>query len=1513
MHIELRRTFLELLQKEQVGDTGALYPGNATLTLPALLDEPRVVILSEAGSGKTEEIREAARRLRKEGKVAFFLRLEHVVVDFDSAFEEGTLGEFQAWLASSESGWVLLDSIDESRLRSSLDFEAAMRTVSKRLATAKQRTHLLITGRAPAWRPRTDLDLCNRLFPIAEEHAAEAEGETTVEHRTAAGLSTASYFKIVTLGDLSADQVKHFAAAKGIDDTQAFLDAIERADAWSFTARPQDLDELTGFWLENGLIGSRLELMRNSVNRRLKEPDQTRAEALPLPRDQALEGAQIIAAALVLTHQQTIQVPDGIQGGQGLKLGTVLPGWVDKQMTTLLQRPLFIPDIYSTVRFHHRSVKEYLAAQWFLKLLSQERSRRTVEGLFFREQYGIEVVVPSLRPLLPWLAMADSRILARVRRVAPEIVFEGGDPVQLPAAVRSSMLEQVCDQLATGASTRSMADFAAIQRFAAADLTDTVRRLVQKFQANDDIVFFLMRMVWQGRLTDALPAVMDVARSATAGHASRIAAFRAIAEVGTAQDMATIRETFAKEPGALNRKCMADLVSHIRQPDQQTLQWLLDGIQRLAEFKEYDSTGLSEEMASFFERADISLVASAVDRLYELLITPPIIERWHCDISKRYQWLLRPIGVAVRRLINARDASAFRQSSLAVLHLLPLDGQYNVRAFDVKKLGLAEIVQKWPALKWALFWYVIEQERKSRLKKGERVVDAWIALVRAIYVSFDSEDFDVAVQAISERPLIDDKQVALSLAFRLYVQTGRQRSRNAQIKKAIGGDELLSKRLTELTKPQKKSDDLKKLEQENARWGRKAAAQSAREEKERLQAPRKLEAQLDTLRDPGFDDPSAISHAQYYLFQRMREPETNRSSSLSNGNWRSLEAEFGTETPRAFRDGMVAFWRRHSPTLVSEGAALNSRPFADIFGLVGLTIEAAEAPDLFSKLSTAEAAIAFRYGMTELNGFPPWFSALSDAHLELVKTMALKEIAFELQGDSDGAQSQYIIADLSRVGDWLWDTIAPDVIELLRTKPPCSARRLEQLLDIVQASKLPDSEIATLAAEKMMAVGNPMHLSLWAATWTGVDPSPAIDALEVHLAGIGDVAERTEFTMDYVTHLLGGRHMASRVRAGFRSPDVLRRLYILVHEHVRSREDIDRANGGVYSPGLRDNAQEARERLVSLLGEIPGRDAYLALKMISEAHPEPSLRPWFALQARTKAEADSERPVWSAEQVSQFDKEFERTPANHRELFDLAVLRLLDLKAELEDGDASTASVLINAEWETEVRNYIGAWCSSSALGRYVIPQEEELPDAKRPDLRWHSLAFKGPVPTELKIADKWTGPELFERLEGQLAGDYLRDIGSSRGIYLLVYRGLQKHWQLPSGELVVFDDLVSALQSHWATVATAHPSVEEIQVIGIDLTKRAKAPFPKKKAGKGATINEVALRTTADKPEPDKKSPATKSIPKKVSVKATSKVAAGKKSLTKKVAAKKASTDSLTVKPAVNKKASAAKPTEHE
>jgi hypothetical protein len=195
---------------------------------------------------------------------------------------------------------------------------------------------------------------------------------------------------------------------------------------------------------------------------------------------------------------------------------------------------------------------------------------------------------------------------------------------------------------------------------------------------------------------------------------------------------------------------------------------------------------------------------------------------------------------------------------------------------------------------------------------------------------------------------------------------------------------------------------------------------------------------------------------------------------------------------------------------------------------------------------------------------------------------------------------------------------------------------------------------------------------------------------------------------------------------------------------------------------------------------------------------------------------------WSPSQVREFHDYLDRTPTNHRDLANLAVLRLLDLKYDLEDADSSVAEILLKVDQETIMRNYLSHELREKAFGRYTIAQEEELADSKRPDLRFHGVAFDAPVPVELKLADKWTGPELIERLENQLSGDYLRDKRSVQGIFVLVYLGRKQGWEVPgSANRVDFYGLIEVLQRHWASIADKYPAVDAVTAIGIDLTRR--------------------------------------------------------------------------------------------
>jgi len=121
------------------------------------------------------------------------------------------------------------------------------------------------------------------------------------------------------------------------------------------------------------------------------------------------------------------------------------------------------------------------------------------------------------------------------------------------------------------------------------------------------------------------------------------------------------------------------------------------------------------------------------------------------------------------------------------------------------------------------------------------------------------------------------------------------------------------------------------------------------------------------------------------------------------------------------------------------------------------------------------------------------------------------------------------------------------------------------------------------------------------------------------------------------------------------------------------------------------------------------------------------------------------------------------------------------------------------------------------------IAQENELADGKRPDILMQYQNINA-VPVELKLLDKgWSGLKLVERLENQLVNSYLRENNSQYGIFLLVWAGKKvkgKKWTI-NGKKFGVDDLEDVLYKHWKTIENKHPSVSDIKVVVIDLTKR--------------------------------------------------------------------------------------------
>lgn len=1425
MFIALDRSFRTLVDDPTTAafDQAKLVPSGTSLKWADLLDLHRVVVLSEAGAGKTEEIRHAARSLRNDGKAAFFLRLEHISTSFEAAFEEGTHDEFKSWLESTQEGWLLLDSIDESRLRDPMDFEAAVRLLGHRLRPALQRVRLILTGRTAAWRPSTDLALCLRHLPysapIRSAVVDVSVDESAVVKARPVRPADPSHgpFAIVSLEDLSVAQARLFALKAGVRDVNELLDAVERADGWSFTTRPLDLEELLEFWQRTGRIGSRLELLRASIDRRLQEQDQTRDEQNPLPLDRARAGARLVAAACTLTLQQTIAVPDRSKSARGLQLNLLLGDWSAKEHATLLQRPIFDEEIYGTVRFHHRSAREYLTAEWFAELLKQNTSRKAIEGLFFREQYGLNVVLPVLRPILPWLAVLDQRIQERALRVAPEVLLSDGDPSQLLLTTRQRILDATCAELSAG-SRGQPADHSAIQRFAADDLVPDIKRLLANHKGEESQVF-LLYMVWQGRLTGMLQESLEVAISPTAAIYARKVAIRAVSATGSEHDGSVVRAAFSHEAPVLDREVLAALLETAPRSGD-TSEWLCDCLERVAAYRMYSVDYLCQEICEFVQQLGLAELGALVERFSQFVEEQPVIERGECDISIRNAWLLKPAAQAAHRLVRERHEAVFSAAALALLHALPNAKQYEL--FDVDdKLDLKALIQGWPKLNFALFWHTIEAARQKAHKNGERVVDWWTVQIWPTFVRFTAADFNGALDCLSSRSLPDDRLVALSLAFNLYIEQGRPAALRQRLKVASQSEPALIERLQTLLHPPP-SAQIAALHRTQAGWKRRSKARAERAAKDRETWRQYLIANVDKIRDSGLG-PDAVSRAQHYLHHEMRMTENSRPT-YSISAWRSLESEFTAEVALAFREGAIAYWRRHRPVLVSEGAPLNSTPLKVVFGLTGLAIESGESENWAAGLSDDDVEVAFRYAMHEINGYPAWFPSVFMRAPAAVRDLMLAEVDYELSIGVAEQDTHYVIYDICWSGQWMWDSLAPALLSRLAAAEPKNLRNLQFLLNVIQGSTMPDEAVRSLARSRALSSVQLGSCAKWYSVWIGVAAGEALPALGARIETFSAGEDRSRFVMTVVTQIVGGRlGGVSRVRRAFCTAAHLKALYLLAHEHIRVQDDIDRAGGGVYSPGLRDDAQDAREHLLALLRGLPGKDAFVALSEAAREHPSQQHRLYIESMAKAKAEFDATGAPWSESQVREFNDEQERLPRNHRELFDLATLRLLDLKKDLEHGDSSDAPMMARVALEVDVRTYIGNWLRNLARGRYGVPQEEELADAKRADLRFHGIAFDAPVPVELKLADNWTGPQLFERLETQLCGDYLRDRRSACGIFLLVYRGKQKSWRLPDAAGVVdFNGLVQALHERWVVLSPSLPNVDDIFVVGIDLAKRA-------------------------------------------------------------------------------------------
>jgi hypothetical protein len=522
--VELDRSFAPVSKdKEAVlehGIWGRKYGG--WLDWNQLLQYRRVVLLAEASSGKTEEFRNQQARLATEGKPAFFVRIEELADQgFEAALEPSSASTFEAWRAGTGIAHFFLDSVDEARLNRK-GFETALKRFARDLDRAVERAHILISCRVTDWKGKEDFALVERILPSWEQPKEETENadplldpifnkqeDKTTRKEKALKPNELQVVQIVPLSD---DQCRTFVTAQDVSDVSSFMDGVTRSGLDAFTERPGDILDLAEYWKTYGRFGNSSEMVEHGIARKLEEIDAYRADAHVLTPAKAREGAERLGAALTFGKSFTLRAP-GHDADPSLASGAVDPSevlndWNDAERTALLRRGIFAPSTYGRIRFHHRTTQEYLTAQWFDRLLRSNCPREEVWSLVFADRYGVETLVPSLRPAAAWLAQRQPEFREEIIRREPLVMIQHGDPSSLSLDAKKKVLLSYARKHARAEIADDGLDHRSLWLFTEPQLADTIREALT-INARSDFRLDILRMIRDR----AIKACVDIART----------------------------------------------------------------------------------------------------------------------------------------------------------------------------------------------------------------------------------------------------------------------------------------------------------------------------------------------------------------------------------------------------------------------------------------------------------------------------------------------------------------------------------------------------------------------------------------------------------------------------------------------------------------------------------------------------------------------------------------------------------------------------------------------------------------------------------------------------------------------------------------------------------------------------------------------------------------------------------------------------------------------------------------
>lgn len=1435
--IELNRTFIPVKDSNEPNlelDPIWGYFGARALEWTELHPYWRVVLLAEASCGKTAEFRNQADSHAAKGRAAFYVRIEDLADNgFETALAPATSNLFEQWRHGTDEGWFFLDSVDEARLNRK-NFESSLRRFARELGESVNRAHIFISCRVSDWRGSEDVDAIQRMLPFAESPPSllpEADAddlllapilksqEAEPSHSENETASKRRELMLVQLVPLSPEQCRRLAQEAGVEDMDGFMDGIVRMGLDDFAERPGDLLDLVEYWKSYHRFASLSDMVEHSIQKKLRERDPYRLDNAALSIQKAREGAERVAAALTLGKTFTIRTPghssDPHRTAGALDPAAVLTDWTDAERSALLRRGIFAPATYGRVRFHHRSTQEYLTARWLERLLLANCPQGEVWHCIFAERYGVETVVPSLRPAAAWLALWRPSIRDEIIRREPIVLLQQGDPGSLPIPVRECLLAAYADKHAAAEITDTKMDRRAMWLFGDQALADAIRKAWHT-NPHRDFRWKLLCFIEVASIKECADLARAVACDRSADDYDRMIAVEALKACDDQEGLAEVAHLVMQTPSAWSGRLAYRLATvlfpqHLSVQDLLTLIAESKDIARSESFH-YQLVPLYEACPDAYSRIHF------VTGLSDLCLSPPFVDGYQ-RISQRYHELathLEPIARSEIQLLGEQEPPEYLIRLLMAVERAERSHSRSVHG----QRSLPTLVQEKRRLHRALFWADVD-EKTTNVPGIPRPVWHWRVYIhgQALW-RLGPSDLPWLYEDISSHSDHEKKRIALQAAVSILKDAGKLADTMPHLQALVRDDSILATDLEGISKP---SVEFEKYERRNRRMNMKYAQQQARREQKVkaswLRLKDELQTNPDQLRNSLEASVVPLMNLTKWLCYRTNLPY--HSAPLE---WRLLREGFDSAAiAEAYRDGMKAIWRITEPERSKKNSqGQTTTKWVMILSFGGIALEAAEDPNWAIRLTDQEAERAALHGFWAEQDYPEWIDDLLISHSTIALPVLKQAIIDEWSSPSH--HWPHLLHAYANVSRSLQPAVEQVLFDVISGEEPVDVPKLERGLRVMQRLNLDGgqrSRLIQLGKDRLphhrTANHNDYALQYLMLLFL-FDAENAVEDLATWIDHAAPAQRRAR--AEQTLAVLFDRHDPLLHEAlSHVSVPTLERLLYWVYGHIRPEDD--NVHHGSYTPDTRDNAERARNSIFNSLLNRQGAEAFHAMQRFVERIEDEGRSRRYRELARSKAENDAEPPAWSAAEVMAFECQHTAPVKTGKDLLRLALSVLDDIQFQLGHGDASSRSLLERAQDEEEVQNWITEQINLRAHGRFHAHREAEIAQGNKPDLIVSSTSASCEVAIEIKHANKkdWTVQKLEKALQQQLAESYLKPAARRHGILLVSYHK-EKRWRDPeSSEWMSFSDVISRLDAVARRLTANSSGSIEARCIGIDAT----------------------------------------------------------------------------------------------